>query len=446
MRSDQSNDRTDAREVKRQPTVLVGVDLPEYFGGIRGGEADLGELGRLAGTAGGKVVGEITQKRDRPDPATFIGKGKLEELQGVVDHTRARLVVFDNELSPAQSRNIERELNESRDESNGVSVLDRTELILDIFARHARTSQARMQVELAQLQYMLPRLRKLWSHLERQAGGIGTRGPGETQLETDRRLVGRRISRLKRELVEVAGNRRVQAHRRQEHFTAALIGYTNAGKSTLMRAITQADVLVADRLFATLDATTRRVDVDERHFFLLSDTVGFIRRLPHHLVESFHATLQEVAEADLLLHVVDSSSSDPDHQIASVNSVLAEIVPGDRPLLMVFNKIDLLDAESREAFINRYRMEYPESLFVSALAGEGPEAVRSALTNALLKKEQVFRLQMPLHRMDLVAVFHRTASVLAEEHDVEHCRVTVRMREEELSRLRSTEPDLQILD
>ncbi len=446
MKSNQMNDNGSGTE--RQPVVLAGVHLPERFGGTLGGEADLAELGRLADTAGGDVVGEIVQRRDRPAPATFLGKGKLEELKGIVAHTGARLVVFDNELSPAQSRNLEKELNAGADEGAplGVSVLDRTELILDIFARHARTRQARLQVELAQLQYMLPRLRKLWSHLERQAGGIGTRGPGETQLETDRRLVGRRIARLKRELEEVAANRDVQARRRAEQFTVSLVGYTNAGKSTLMRAVTRADVLVADQLFATLDATTRRVEIDERRRFLLTDTVGFIRRLPHHLVESFRATLQEVVEADMLLHVVDAAGDDPDREIAAVNRVLADIVPEDRTTLMVFNKIDKMDPEARERFVNRFSRAYPEALFVSALAPGGAEKVRSAVAEALLAREGVFRLRMPLHRMDLVAVFHRTASVLGEEHDAEHTHVTVRMREEELNKLLAREPALSLAD
>jgi len=427
-------------------TVLVGVDLPELFG--RGaGDCDLDELARLVDTAGGVVVGELKQRRQRPAPATFIGKGKVAELEALIENTDATLVACDNDLTPAQGRNLEKQLNvtEDRGEKGRVSVIDRTELILDIFARHARTRQARLQVELAQLQYMLPRLVKLWSHLERQEGGIGTRGPGETQLETDRRIIGQRLSRLKKELADIAADREVQTKRRGASFKVSLVGYTNAGKSTLMRAITGADVLVEDQLFATLDATTRRVEVDERRQFLLSDTVGFIRRLPHHLVASFRATLQEVADADLLLHVVDASSADPDRQVAAVNEVLADIVPGERDTIMVFNKMDRLEPERAEAFRNLRGNRDGEALFVSALDEHGPAAVRSAVVERLLGRERVVRLQVPLTRMDLVAVFHRTGSVLEEEHDVRHCRLSVRLRAQELKRLLGREPDIEVL-
>ncbi len=426
--------------------MLVGVDLPELFG--RGaGDCDLNELGRLVDTAGGIVVGELRQKRLRPAPATFIGKGKADELEALVHETEATLVVCDNDLTPAQGRNLEERLNgkEDRGEMGRISVIDRTELILDIFARHARTRQARLQVELAQLQYMLPRLVKLWSHLERQEGGIGTRGPGETQLETDRRIVGQRLARLKKELADIAADRGVQTKQRANVFKVSLVGYTNAGKSTLMRGITGADVLVEDQLFATLDATTRRVEVDERRQFLLSDTVGFIRRLPHHLIASFRATLQEVAEADLLLHVVDASSEDPDRQIASVNEVLADIVPGERDTIMVFNKMDRLAPDAAEAFANFHGHRHAGALFVSALDEDGPLAVRSVVVERLLGREQVVRLQVPLTRMDLVAVFHRTGSVLEEEHDVRYCRLAVRLRERELKRLLGREPDIEVL-
>jgi GTPase len=427
-------------EAKRAPAVLVGVDLPWHFGRAIGGDSDLPELARLVDTAGGKVVGSITQKRDRPVAATFMGKGKLEDLSAMVTKTGAKLVVFDNELSPAQGRNIEKALSE---QAHAVSVLDRTELILDIFASHARTSQARLQVELAQLQYMLPRLTKLWSHLERQAGGIGTRGPGETQLETDRRLIGRRIAKLKKDLLEIANTRDVQATRRQQQYTASLVGYTNAGKSTIMRGITGAGVLVQDKLFATLDATTRRVELDERRALLLSDTVGFIRRLPHHLVESFRATLQEVADSNLLVHVIDASSEDPEQQISAVNDVLSDLVPGDRETMMVFNKMDRLEPDEAERRLNRFSRLYPGALFVSALAQTDVEALRSALAAKLLAREDVVRLRVPITRMDLVAVFHRTASVIEEEHDADYCYLAVRLRPEELSRLLGKEPEIE---
>ncbi len=440
------NETEAGRGELRERTVMIGVDLPERFG-RNAGACDLEELARLIDTAGGVVTGEVRQKRERPSASTFIGKGKVEELVAVVSGTDATLVVCDNDLSPAQGRNLEKALNpdDDLDAVGRVSVIDRTELILDIFANHAQTRQARLQVELAQLQYMLPRLRKLWSHLERQAGGIGTRGPGETQLETDQRIIGQRLARLKRELADIAADRTTQTKRRGRQFKVSLVGYTNAGKSTLMNAITGAGVLVEDQLFATLDATTRRVDVDERRRFLLSDTVGFIRRLPHNLVESFRATLQEVAEADLLLHVVDASSDDPNHQIAAVNTVLAELVPEERDTIMVYNKMDRLSPDAAEAFRNLNGRRDQEALFVSALDENGPEEVRSAVVARLLGREQVVRLQVPLTRMDLVAVFHRTGSVLEEEHDVDYCRLAVRIREQELKRLLGRETDIVLL-
>ncbi len=425
-----SYDTSTAAAVER--VILVGVHLPLRFGEEIGGPPDTAELARLVETAGGVVCGEILQKRDRPEPSTFLGKGKLAELKALIEASNASLVVFDNDLAPAQGRNLEKEL--------GARVLDRTELILDIFARRARTSEARLQVELAQLQYMLPRLTRLWSHLERQAGGIGTRGPGETQLETDRRLIGRRIAQLKRDLAEVASDHHEQRRRRQGEFTVALVGYTNAGKSTLMNALTQAGVFVEDRLFATLDATTRRVEVDERRRFLLTDTVGFIRRLPHHLVESFQATLQEVRDADLLLHVVEASSPDPERQIESVNRVLAGLVPEDRAVQLVFNKIDLAPDE---ALRNRFARLHPEALFVSALAPEGAAAVRESIVRRLLAREKVYRLTIPASRADLIAVFHRTGAVLEQIWEGDSCQVVVRMREEEHRRLLARHPSLR---
>ena len=429
---------------ERQRAVLVGVDLPDRYGDMLGGPADLDELALLADTAGADTLGTVQQRRDRPNPRTFIGKGKVDELVDVVTAVDAQLVVFDNELSPAQGRNLEKILGGEKGEGK-VSVIDRTELILDIFASHARTRQARLQVELAQIQYMLPRLVKLWSHLERQAGGIGLRGPGETQLETDRRIVGKRLAMLKRELTYIAETREVQAKRRRERFSVSLVGYTNAGKSTLMRGITAADVLVEDRLFATLDATTRRVEVDERRAFLLSDTVGFIRKLPHNLVESFRATLQEVAEADLLLHVVDASDADPSHQIEAVDQVLKDLVSREQDTLLVFNKMDRLEPQRADYVRNLYGRRYPGALFVSALDASGSLAVRSAVVDRLQAVENIVRLQVPITRMDLGAVFHRTGDVLEEEHDPQYCRLAVRLREEELKRLLSREADITVL-
>ncbi len=434
---------TDSNQELKQVAVLVGVDLPLRFGNMLGGESDLAELALLAKTAGAKVVGQVHQSRQKPDAAIFIGKGKLEELRGICAGTGANMVIFDNELSPAQGRNLEEALGHEEEQ---ISVLDRTELILDIFAAHAKTQQAKLQVELAQTQYMLPRLTKLWSHLDRHAGGIGTRGPGETQLETDRRIVGKRLSRLKSDLKNIAESHKVQTSRRKDQFKVALVGYTNAGKSTLMKAISGSDVFIQDKLFATLDATTRRIEIDERHQFLLTDTVGFIKRLPHNLVESFHATLQEVADADLLIHVVDASDINPATQIRAVSEVLATIVKEDHPTVMVFNKTDLLDEDAKRDVITRYRSDYPEALFISALDKDGSAEARGAIERTLYAGEKIYKLQVPLFRMDLVAIFHRTGSVFEEEHNEKYCTVTVRIPEPELNKLLGKEPEIKILE
>ena len=420
-------------EIPRERAVLAGVHLPEAWEGGLGGNADLAELRRLADTAGADVVGSLEQRRHRPVPSTFLGKGKLEELQELVEQTEANLVIFDNDLSPAQGRNLEKVLE--------VNVLDRTELILDIFANHANTKQARLQVELAQLQYLLPRLTRLWSHLERQAGGIGTRGPGETQLETDRRLLNRRIAALQRALGDIETTRQTQVRAREGLYTAALIGYTNAGKSTLMNGITGAGVYVKDQLFATLDATTRRVDVDERRRFLLTDTVGFIRRLPHHLVESFKATLKEVRDADLMVHVVDASSEDPEHQIASVNSVLREIVPEEKATLLVFNKMDRVDGE---LFVNRFSRSHPGSIFVAGRTEAGADELRDAILARLTGNELIITLRLPISNLQCLSAFHRTGSVLGQEFEADQCLATLRLTPEELNRLLSREGAVQV--
>ncbi len=415
-------------EIPREQAILVGVHLPAAWAGGLGGDADLPELARLTDTAGADVVGSLEQRRHRPVPRTFLGKGKLEELQELVEKTGANLVIFDNDLSPAQGRNLEKALD--------VNILDRTELILDIFANHASTRQARLQVELAQLHYLLPRLTRLWSHLERQAGGIGTRGPGETQLETDRRLLNKRIAVLDRALEDIETTRQTQVRSRQGEYTAALIGYTNAGKSTLMNGITGAGVYVKDQLFATLDATTRRVDVDERRRFLLTDTVGFIRRLPHHLVESFKATLQEVRDADLMVHVVDASSEDPEHQITSVNNVLREIVPGEKATLLVFNKMDLVDGE---LFVNGFSRSHPGAVFVAGRSQEGAAELREAILARLTGNELIRTIRLPITNLHCLSPFHRTGSVLEQDFEEDMCLATLRLTQEELNRLLSRE-------
>jgi GTP-binding protein HflX len=331
-------------------------------------ERSLDELGLLADTANARVMERVRQKRGPIHPKTFIGKGKLEELKERADAVDADLVIFDDDLSPGQVRNLEKALDRK--------VVDRSELILDIFARRARTRESRLQVELAQLEYTLPRLTGMWKHLERQAGGIGTRGPGETQLETDRRIVRDRIARLKRDLQSVERERETQRRRRRREFRVALVGYTNAGKSTLFNTLTRAQVFVENRLFATLDATTRQMVSPERHSVLLTDTVGFIRKLPHHLVASFHSTLAEAVEADLLLHVIDTADPDRARQIRAVEEVLEKILETPRPTVLVFNKCDrLTDPDAAVAL----RATQPGAFVISALTGEGLAELRAHL-------------------------------------------------------------------
>jgi GTP-binding protein HflX len=333
-----------------------GRDLPR----------SLEELRRLADTAGACVLGELVQRRGAVHPPTFLGRGKLAELRERTAEAEADLAIFNDDLTPSQVRNLEQEL--------GVKVVDRSELILDIFARRARTRESRLQVELAQLQYMLPRLTGMWKHLERQAGGIGTRGPGETQLETDRRIVREKIARLKQALEGVERERETQRRRRRGHFRAALVGYTNAGKSTLFNALTRAAVFVEDRLFATLDATTRQMVSPARQLALLTDTVGFIRKLPHHLVASFHSTLVEAVEADLLIHIVDAADPDLRRQMEAVEAVLDDLLAEPRPTVLVFNKLDLVADEESVAGIEA---EFPEAFLVSAKTGAGLDALRA---------------------------------------------------------------------
>jgi GTP-binding protein HflX len=352
-----------ANPPRPERAVLVGHTASDG----RHTERSLEELALLADTAGARVVDRVLQRRGVIHPATFIGKGKLEELKERSSAGDADLAIFNDDLSPPQVRNIEKAL--------GLKVVDRSELILDIFAARARTRESRIQVELAQLEYTLPRLTGMWKHLERQAGGIGTRGPGETQLEVDRRRVRERLGVLRRELRAVERERETQRRRRRREFRAALVGYTNAGKSTLFNALTRSKVFVENRLFATLDATTRQMVSPDRRVALLTDTVGFIRKLPHHLVASFHSTLVEAAEADQLLLVVDAA--DPDHraQMIVVERTLEGILERPRPTRLAFNKADLLDPDA----IAGLRVEFPDCAVVSAHTGEGLDELRAFL-------------------------------------------------------------------
>jgi GTPase len=370
--------KRDELTVRREKAVLVSVALP-HRPWLDGDPLD--ELRGLAVTAGAGVVGELTQKRQDVIPGTYIGHGKLDELAALVQATDADVVIFDNDLTPAQVRNLEK--------ATDVKVLDRSELILDIFATRARTAESRLQVELAQLEYSLPRLRKMWTHLSRQAGGgIGLRGPGETQLEEDRRLVDQRIRDLKQRLVEVRARKEREVGTRREEHTVSLVGYTNAGKSTLMNALTGAGVLAEDRLFSTLDTRTRQWRLKDWGKVLLSDTVGFIRDLPHHLVASFEATLAETRQARLLLHVVDASNPHAEEQIAAVNLVLKEIGCDDKPALLVLNKIDRI---SDPTVLTILQNKHPRSAAVSAYRQKGiaelSEAVIAALSEDFIEAE-----------------------------------------------------------
>jgi len=389
----------------------------------------LEELAELADTAGALVVGEVTQALDKPNPSTYLGKGKLEELRDAAERDEATLIIFDDELSPAQARNVEQAV--------GIRVMDRAELILDIFATRARTSEARMQVELAQLRYTLPRLTRMWTHLEKFRGGIGMRGPGETQLETDRRLISHRIRVLDERLAGVQKARAVQRKSRDSFFRAALVGYTNAGKSSILRAIAAAeDVFVEDRLFATLDPLTREVELGDGQSVLLTDTVGFIRKLPHHLVASFRATLEEVGEADLLLHVIDIAHVGWEERVDVVERVLADLEVGDVPILHVFNKIDQLEHGEVIALEDRLQRSIPNSVFVSAVHPDGLEPLRRALLASRRRLRPTTTLRIPLGDGKLLAELHRTGEVISQRAEGNEWVVEARLDAATLGRLR----------
>ena len=361
------------------------------------------ELRELASSAGAEVVDTVTQKLERPTAPYYIGKGKAESIKDSFQHRQVTSVIFDDELSPAQGRNLENLLSRK--------VLDRTQLILDIFAQRARSREGRLQIELAQLQYLLPRLTRMWHHLSRQTGGIGTRGPGETQLEVDRRRVQERIARLERELEEVRKTRAVQRQGRKRHQwpVAAVVGYTNAGKSTLLNLLTGADVVTEDRLFATLDPTTRSLNLPNKQRVLLTDTVGFLRKLPHTLIESFKATLEEVSEADLLIHVVDLSHSRVDEHMAAVDTVVKELDAFGKQTLIVFNKIDAVeDPELTESYLKRF----PGSVAISARTGAGVSNLVTALQEALSAWRLRSRFKIPVSESALIAEIHRVGHVL----------------------------------
>jgi GTP-binding protein HflX len=369
----------------------------------------LEELAELASSAGAEVVDTVTQKLQKPTAPYYIGKGKAESIKDSLQRQEVTSVIFDDELSPAQGRNLENLL--------ARKVLDRTQLILDIFAQRARSREGRLQIELAQLQYLLPRLTRMWHHLSRQTGGIGTRGPGETQLEVDRRRVQERIARLERELESVRKTRAVQRQGRKRHQwpVASVIGYTNAGKSTLLNSLTGADLVAENRLFATLDPTTRSFVLPNKQRVLLTDTVGFLRKLPHTLIESFKATLEEVREADLLIHVVDISHPRVDEQMAAVETVVKELDAFGKQTVIVFNKIDNLAngaSPARTELAENYLKRFPGSVAISARTGEGVSNLVQALQDALSAWRLRSQFRIPASESALIAEIHRVGHVL----------------------------------
>jgi GTP-binding protein HflX len=387
----------------RERIVLVGVVFPWVAADTV--DADLDELALLVGTAGADVVGRIVQRRDHPDPATYVGRGKAQELHEMSETLDVDTVVFDDELSPAQQRNLEKIL--------GRTAIDRTAVILDIFAQNARSQEGKAQVELALLRYRLPRLRGRGTAFSQQAGGIGTRGPGETQLEVDRRRLLRRMTRLELDLRQVSATRRTQRKSRDRgrHRSVSLVGYTNAGKSTLLNRLTDAGVLVESRPFSTLDPRTRRLALPGGETVLLSDTVGFVRKLPHQLVEAFRSTLDEVRQAELLLHVVDGSAPEPDAQIEAVRAVLEEIGAQDVPELLVINKADRAPRAAAAV-----ADAHPGAVLVSARTGAGIDDFIRALGLALRVADRVVELLVPFDRGDVLAAVHREGEVVDEAH------------------------------
>jgi len=407
--------------------VLVGAPQSELD--VRYLDEHLEELARLTDTAGGEVVGTITQRISKPHPRLYVGKGKAAELQSLVSEREANLVIFDEELSPAQGKGLEDLLD--------VRVMDRSELILDIFATRARSKEARMQVELAQLEYLLPRLRRMWSHLSRIRGGIGLRGPGETQLETDRRLIGQRIADLKGKLRDVAKAREIQRKSREGSYRAALVGYTNAGKSSLLRALSGADLLVEDRLFATLDSATRSVELGAGYEALLTDTVGFIRKLPHHLVASFRSTLEEVREADVLLHVIDASHRDWEEQRQVVNGVLTDLELTDTDRILVFNKVDRITHGEEEALRARIRaLEPTPAVFVSALDVVTLDALRETLVARIRARLSEVLVRVPVEDGQTIAALYREAEIIERTDENTVVLLTARIPAPLLGRLR----------
>jgi len=401
--------------VGQEKALLVGVIQP----GMTESQIHehLDELELLAETAGAKIAGRITQRVSKINPATFIGKGKAEELLNQAKELDVKLIVFDDELSPGQIKNYHKI-------SDNVKVLDRSGLILDIFQKHAKTKEARTQVDLAYMEYLLPRLTRQWTHLERQMGGIGTRaGMGETQIEIDRRLIRTRISKLKKELIRIEKERDTQSYRRQSEFRVSLVGYTNAGKSTLFKALTGSDVYIQDQLFATLDTTVRQLKIDESHPILLSDTVGFIRKLPHNLVASFKSTLKEVLEADLILVMLDISSAQIKDHFQTIENVLKVMGAQEIPQILVLNKVDLI---SDGNMIEKRQREFPDSVTVSAQQHLRLSELKSRILGKMEENFQTIDLEFSYDQGKTIAHAQEGVDVLKREYEENGVKLRIR--------------------
>ncbi len=405
----------EGNNVGQEKALLVGVIQPGMTESLI--HEHLDELELLAETAGAKIAGRITQRVSKINPATFIGKGKAEELLNQAKELDVKLIVFDDELSPGQIKNYHKI-------SENVKVLDRSGLILDIFQKHAKTKEARTQVDLAYMEYLLPRLTRQWTHLERQMGGIGTRaGMGETQIEIDRRLIRTRISKLKKELIRIEKERDTQSYRRQSEFRVSLVGYTNAGKSTLFKALTGSDVYIQDQLFATLDTTVRQLQIDESHPILLSDTVGFIRKLPHNLVASFKSTLKEVLEADLILVMLDISSSQIEDHFQTIENVLKEMGAQEIPQILVLNKVDLI---SDGNMIEKRQREFPDSVTVSAQQHLRLSELKSRILGKMEENFQTIDLEFPYDQGKTIAHAQEGVEVLKREYEENGVKLRIR--------------------
>jgi GTP-binding protein HflX len=415
---------------ERERAILVGAAFGSES--LEDAEISLDELEALADTAGADSLDRLVQKRDNPHPATYLGKGKAEEVVNIAATLDADMIIFDDELTPAQGRNLEEVAGVNPLAERGLKIIDRTGLILDIFAQHARSAEGKLQVELAQLTYRLPRLRGWGDVLSRLGGGIGTRGPGETALEAERRAILRRMQRVKKDLTELEKTRRNKRKQRARAGVpvVALVGYTNAGKSTLLRTLTDAEVLIQDQLFSTLDPTTRRLQLQRNREVLLTDTVGFVRKLPHQLVEAFRSTLEEVGEAHLLLHVVDATM-DPERQIDAVTRVLKDLELAEKPALLAFNKIDLLE----EVDLDKLRGRFPEAAYLSAVDGTGIDELLHRLEAELSKLRVEVALDIPFDRGDIVSRVHERGDVIEETYGEAGTHIVARLPRESLDEL-----------